>query len=137
MADTLTPPSKRDVYYFRRRHQNRVHARLAEFFVEEASRTGVTKAEIARRLDLDPAQITRLLMHPSNLTLDSISDFLLALGAEAEPPEIVRFADRSKPNDAHPLIAKILGQAPAPKPAKSATSNTSRTAVAQFELEPA
>ncbi|MBX6368374.1 MAG: helix-turn-helix transcriptional regulator [Rhodospirillales bacterium] len=115
--------STRDLFYFRRRYQNRLHAALTTFFAEEARRTGITQREVAERLGRDPAQINRLLAHPSNLTADTISDFLLALGAEPEPPRIVRFSERSKPNYAHPLIARALGEVlPPPKEKTAATA---------------
>lgn len=101
------PKRGRDIYYYRQRLKNRVFSKLLSFFVEEAKRTGVTKKDVAERLKRDPAQITRWLSNPSNLTLDTISDILLALDAEAEPPQIVRFADRAAPNYAHQLIARI------------------------------
>lgn len=101
--------SRRDISYFRQRFKNRLFGKLANFFVEEAARTGVTKSDIAFRLDKDPSQITRWLSNPGNLTLDTISDLLLAMDAEAEPPAIIRFSERTKPNYAHPLIARATG----------------------------
>jgi len=100
--------SKRDVYYYRRRFVNRVFSALANFFAEEAKVHGATKSKIAKRLGVDPSQITRWLAHPNNLTLESISDILLALDAEAEPPNIVPFRERLDPNYAHPLLAHVL-----------------------------
>ena len=90
------PRRPREIFYYRKRHKNRVFAALASFFAEEAERTGVSKKDIAARLGRDPASITRWLSNPSNLTLDTISDLLLALDAEAEPPEIVRFENRGR-----------------------------------------
>lgn len=111
MADTTNDKtvSARDLYYYRRRLKNRTFARLATFFAEQAEETGLTKKDLAERLGKDPAQITRWLAGPSNLTLDTLSDLLLAMEAEADPPRMVRFADRAKPNYAHPLIASIIG----------------------------
>lgn len=103
------PKRARDVFYYRQRYKNRVFARLVSFFAEEAERTGLTKKDIAERLNRDPALITRWLANPGNLTLETISDLLLALDAEPEPPEIVRFEDRLTPNYAHPLIARAIG----------------------------
>ncbi len=64
------------------------------FFAEEAERRGLTKRELAAALDKDPAQITRWLAAPSNFELDTLSDILLALGAEMQH-RIVRIEDRS------------------------------------------
>ena len=99
--------SARDLYYYRRRFKNRTFARLASFFAQQAELTGITKKDIAERLNKDPAQITRWLAGPSNLTLDTLSDLLLAMEAEADPPPIVKFVDRAQPNYVHPLIASV------------------------------
>lgn len=100
----------REIFYFRQRFKNRVFNRLAEFFAQEAAERGVTKKTIAERLGKDPAQITRWLSGPGNLTMDTLSDLLFAMGAEPEPPQIVRFAERPAPNYMDPLIAKIMGE---------------------------
>jgi hypothetical protein len=102
------PLKKRDVYYYRRRFINRVFSSLAKFFADEAELHGATKGMIAKRLGVDPSQITRWLSSPSNLTLESISDILLALDAEAEPFNIVPFRERIQPNYAHPLVSRVL-----------------------------
>lgn len=102
--------SVRDVEYYRRRFQNRVFAKVVDFITTEAQREHITKKEMAERLGKDPGQLSRLLSQPSNLTLDTISDLLLAVDAEAEPPEIVRFKERRAPNYVHPLIARVTGK---------------------------
>ena len=109
------PKRSREVFYYRQRYKNRVFAALVSFFAEEAERTGITKKDIAERLNRDPALITRWLANPGNMTLETISDLLLALDAEPEPPEIVRFIERLKPNYAHPLIAQAMGIQPVPR----------------------
>jgi hypothetical protein len=97
----------REIEYYRRRFQNRVFGKLLDFITAEAQRDHITKKEMAERLGKDPGHLSRLLSQPSNLTLDTISDILLALDAEAEPPEPVRFSDRRPPNYVHPLIARV------------------------------
>ena len=108
MVDTskIKQPSRRDVAYYRQRQKNRVFAALAKFFAEEAAQGNISKKELAARMAKDPSQITRLLSAPSNLELDTVSDFLLAMGAEMDH-RIVRFSERAKPNYAHPLIASF------------------------------
>ncbi len=110
------PKSKRDIAYYRQRFKNRVFEELLRFFVQEAERTGVTKRDLAIALDKDPAVISRIFKEPGNLTLETISDILLALDAEAEPPQIIRFEERAIPNEMHDLMAKVLGQLPPPAP---------------------
>lgn len=108
MEDTSnTEIEPRDVAYYRRRQQNRVFSALVAFFAEESEKGNISKKEIAAALDRDPAQITRWLSAPSNLQLDTISDILLAMGAEMDHA-IVRFADRPKANYAHPMLTRYL-----------------------------
>jgi transcriptional regulator with XRE-family HTH domain len=109
MVDTskILDRSKRRRFYFNRRFQNRVFAKLISFIAEEGERAGVTKKDIANRLEKDPAQITRWLSSPSNLTLDTISDLLFALDAEPQPFEIRLFSEMPAPNFAHSLIRTL------------------------------
>jgi hypothetical protein len=102
------PISERDIAYHRRRYKNRVFSQIVSFFEEAAAREGLTKRDIAERLDRDPATITRWLTASSNLTLDTVSDLLLALGGEMDS-RAVRFVDRSEANYQHPIMGKILG----------------------------
>jgi hypothetical protein len=122
------PPSRRDVVYYRQRQKNRVFADLVKFFAEEAERTGMTKKELSELLDKDPAQITRWLSAPSNFELDTLSDVLLALGAEMDH-RIVRFSERSPSNYVHPLVRAVSVQI-SERPAKKADLN-------KIELKPA
>src|SRR5215469_16411302 len=106
----LPAVSPRDLYYYRQRSKNRLFEAITSFYAEEAERRGLTKKDIAESLGRDPAQITRWLTTPSNLTSDTISDLLLALGAEMDY-SIARFAERPRANYLHPLIAEVLGRA--------------------------
>jgi transcriptional regulator with XRE-family HTH domain len=102
--------SARDVAYFRQRYKNRVFAAILDFVLQEAERQKITKKDLADRAGKDPAQLNRLLSAPSNMTLETISDILLALGAEADPPRINRFSDyESKVNYAHNLYSRLIG----------------------------
>lgn len=98
----------RRLSYFRQRFKNRVFSHLVEFFAREAEVSGVTKRDIASKLNRDPAQITRWLSNPSNLTLETISDLLLALNAEPNPPKIVKFSDAARRNYTHPFVESAL-----------------------------
>jgi transcriptional regulator with XRE-family HTH domain len=95
--DSLTD---RTIFYYRQRSKNRLFEAITAFFAEEAERRGITKRDIAECLRRDPAQITRWLTNPSNLTSDTISDLLLSLGAEMDY-QIVRFEDRPQSNEMH------------------------------------
>jgi plasmid maintenance system antidote protein VapI len=65
--------------YFRRRFRLRVYeAVFGAFHTAET----MSKADLARRIGRRPEVISRLLGAPGNLTLDTASDLLLAMGAE-------------------------------------------------------
>ncbi|HWY14188.1 MAG TPA: helix-turn-helix domain-containing protein [Rhizomicrobium sp.] len=101
------PKSARDIAYYTQRYRNRVFAKLVSFVADQLEKGGLTKKDIAERLKKDPAQITRWLSQPGNMTLDTISALALAFDAEAEPPDFVLFEDRTVPNFIHPLIARV------------------------------
>jgi transcriptional regulator with XRE-family HTH domain len=104
ISKASSPLKRRDVAYYRQRQKNRVFTALAAFFASEAARGNITKKELANRLGKDPSQITRWLSAPSNFELDTLSDILLAMGAEMDH-EIVCFSDRHKQNYVHPAIS--------------------------------
>jgi hypothetical protein len=99
--------SDRDIFYFRQRQKNRVFSQMATFFSEEAEEFGTTKRILAERLGRDPAQITRWLSEPNNITLDSISDLLLSMGAEMEY-RIAKLSERHQSNTVHHVMADVL-----------------------------
>lgn len=65
--------------YFRERQKNRLYDFIVSKFLEKEKNSGLTKAEIARRLDKRPEQVTRWLATPGNWTMDTISDLMLAI----------------------------------------------------------
>jgi len=139
----LSSVSERDIAYYQRRNQNRLFEALTSFFADEAEKKGLSKKDIADAIRRDPATITRLLSAPSNVTTDTVSAFLLSLGAEMDY-RIVRFEDRSPANEMHPLIARInkptngvaYNNPHKPKPGyESVTPAQSNTQV--IKLEPA
>lgn len=74
----------REIFYFRQRHRNRVFQSVVAFFAQEAEKRSLTKSEIAEALGKDRSQITRWFSGPGNWELDTISDLLLAMGAEMD-----------------------------------------------------
>lgn len=69
-----------EVYaYFRERQRSRLYDFLVGKFLEKESRNELSRADLARRLNKKPEQITRWLAAPSNWTFDTISDFALAI----------------------------------------------------------
>jgi hypothetical protein len=108
----LSPVSDRDIAYYNRRNQNRLFEALTSFFAEEAERRDISKKDVCEAIRRDPASITRLLSIPGNVTADTVSTFLLSLGAEMDY-RIVRFSERVPANEMHPLITRL--RAPKPK----------------------
>lgn len=119
------PKPIRDFAYYQQRFRNRVFMKFVSFVTEQAQSQHLSQKDIAARARKDPATLSRMLHNPSNLTLDTISDVLLALDAEAEPPEIVMFRDRRPANFIHPLMAKALNIPPSPMPPTSKAQPTS------------
>lgn len=62
--------------YFRERFRGEINDQLLEAF--QAS--GLSKADLARKLGRRPEQITRWLAAPNNLEADTLADLALALG---------------------------------------------------------
>lgn len=83
MSDSLKI-DKREMSFHRRLCLNQVFGELISRFAYLAETFGVRKSDIAQRLGKDAGQINRLFAEPSNLTLETISDLLLALDAEME-----------------------------------------------------
>ena len=102
----LPPVSEHDLFYYRQRSKNRIFEAISAFIADEAQRKGITKRDIADCLHKDPSQITRWLTSPSNITVDTISDLLLCMGAEMDY-FIAKFEERPAPNEMHPLLAKL------------------------------
>ena len=104
-----------DLAYFRRRQQNRAFEAVYSHFLNVAKKEKLTKKALAQRLGKDPAQITRWFSGPGNWTMDTVSDLLLAIGAElefnigslSEPGELSVSNKSSKAED---IVAAGFGQ---------------------------
>lgn len=70
--------------YFRARQRNRVHEVILNSFIKAQKDHDITRADVARRMGKRPELITRWLGGPGNITLDTISDLMLAVGKEIE-----------------------------------------------------
>lgn len=80
--------------YFRTRLRNRLHDLVLREFSRQEKTRGLTRAEIARRIGRKPEQITRWFASPGNWTLDTVSDLMLAMGAE---PKVETWALADRP----------------------------------------
>lgn len=74
--------SERDKAYFCRLNRNLVFSELNRYYAHKAATEGLTQRKIADRLNKDYGQVSRLLSEPRNLTLDSVSELLLAMDSE-------------------------------------------------------
>ena len=96
-----------DIVYYRERNRNKVYAAVVSLFSKLVETERLTKREIAFRLGKEPAQITRWLSGPSNWTLDTVSDLLLAMGRELDYK--VSSVDSPKELGAeHPLLREHI-----------------------------
>ncbi len=86
------PISAGQIAYFRQRFRNRIHEVILRRFLTEREKFGLTRIKLAKRLARRPEQITRWLSAPGNITLDTVSDLLLAMNAEVDP-KVVNWSD--------------------------------------------
>ena len=97
IIDGKTPIPERKLAYFRERQRNRLYDFIVSKFLER-EKSDFTKADLARRLQKRPEQITRWLSTPGNWTLDTISDLTLAIYGEELEFAIRPFEERSERN---------------------------------------
>ena len=104
MANTSTRqlPLK-NIAYFQQRLKNRIYEAIIDLFVQQANGKGLTKKDIAEKLGKDPALVNRWLAAPSNWSLETVSDLLLAMDAEIDVV-VVPFSQRTRPNYAHRVM---------------------------------
>jgi len=96
LADDPIPLGK--LAYFRERFRDRLY----ELVVEEFLKSGMTRAELARRISRKPEQVTRWLGAPGNWEIDTVSDMLLAI-CKAQPRiELDRLNDQRRSNRSRP-----------------------------------
>lgn len=77
LGDGLIPQEKRA--YFQARLRARIYEHIVGKFLQCEAAGEMTRADLARRLDCDPAQVTRYLSSPQNWRLDTVSDWMLAV----------------------------------------------------------
>ena len=78
------PEGKRE--YLRERLRNELYDFVLGKFLEQRNERGLTKAQLARRIGYDPAQLNRLLGAPGNWTLSTVSDLLAGIAGETLVP---------------------------------------------------
>ena len=100
--------------YFRLRAKR--HA--FDLVMNEFRRSGLTKAELARRLGKGQDRVSKMLGGPGNWTIATVSDLLFALSGGEPKYEIAYPLDKPRRNKTP------RDQFPTPKPPPSGTGNT-------------
>jgi hypothetical protein len=80
LDDEVVP--KRTIAYFTRRLQHHLHELVIREFYRLADTGKMTPGRLAKRLDKDPAQITRWLGAPGNWTLDTWAQLMVGIAAD-------------------------------------------------------
>ena len=95
------------VAYFSQQFRGQVYYAIAKAFYEEVGAGNISQAILGRRLNKDRATVSKWFSGPRNLTLDTVSEMLLAMGAEPRV-EVCFFRDQGAgPNQAHPLLDEL------------------------------
>ena len=80
----------------------RAKRRAYDLVIKEFKRSGITKAELARRLGKGAPEISRMLGGPANWTIQTVADLLFAISG-AEPTWSVAYSlDRPARNATRP-----------------------------------
>ena len=124
-------------YICERVHNNYYHYVLRKF-LEAAKKDGLTKAELARRINSSPDIISRLLGAPGNWTIDTVTKLLVGICREENPhsmPYLGRAKRNRKASDRFSNEAESKG--PIPPDRTQSADSTSSNATYQWSPEPA
>lgn len=67
---------------------------INEQIVSEMEKEGISRAELAARMDVDKAQVTRMLNGPTNITLKTLVSAASALGCRVSVPGLIKIAEK-------------------------------------------
>lgn len=101
----------------------RARRRAYNLVIKEFKKSGITKAELARRLGKGAPEVSRMLGGPANWTIQTVADLLFAISGAEPTWDIAYPLDRPARNDTRPeWIATDFGKlkpfaisSPAPK----------------------
>lgn len=124
-ADSKEALNSTEKAYFRAKVRRKVHGMLLKRFSELSEDDIALRSLLAERLDVHRSQVTRWLASPSNLTIDTLSDLMLAMNREIGIASVGIGVD-SHMNYSHPT--STLGWPDKPKAVTVATSNTTPVA---------
>jgi transcriptional regulator with XRE-family HTH domain len=107
--------NEHDKFYYRQRNRNRIWEAVIKALDRAHDLHGIKRKDIADFLGVPASQVSRWLSGPSNWEVDTVSDLLLAAGAEMDY-EAARFEERVSQNEYHtlnePLISVKQGKNP-------------------------
>lgn len=107
--------------YFRERFRDRLYDLVMEEFLKQDAETGLTRAEVARRIGRRPEQITRWFGAPGNWTLETVSDLLLAISKSEPDVNLLPLEGRPIRNyRSQHILTQQSNQETSPRPAQSA-----------------
>lgn len=90
-ADRLSPGV---LAYLGERARNRYY----DFVIKRFRRSGITKADLARRIGKGQDRVNKLLNSPGNWTIDTIAELLAGIGAEELLPHSAPLLGRPERN---------------------------------------
>jgi hypothetical protein len=76
--------------FFREQLKHQLHEVVLRKFhsIRDGKKPDFTKRDLARRIGRKPEQVTRWLGAPGNLTIDTMSDLLIGMGAILDPVSV-------------------------------------------------
>ena len=95
---------KRTIAYFTRRLRHHLHELVTNEFYSLAADEKITPGRLAKRLDKDPAQITRWLGAPGNWTLDTVAQLMVGVAVD---PRFILKPLREKPQRSRVIAAQV------------------------------
>jgi hypothetical protein len=114
-----------DKFYYRQRTRNKVWEAVIKALDRAYDLHGTKRKDIAQFLGVPASQVSRWLAGPSNWEIDTVSDLLLAAGAEMDFNP-ARFEERMPQNEYHPINEPLITVTRAQKPILKADHAVSR-----------
>jgi transcriptional regulator with XRE-family HTH domain len=128
------PFSKETLAYLGERLRNNYYDFILTKFAE-AQEKGLTQAQIARRLNIGPDRVSKLLGAPGNWTIDTIAGLLAAISREEAIPTSRPYLGRPKANfDAEACLVVNAGSTTDPKKVGSSGSSSTKHVIPPLSI---